>query len=289
MTSEVLYCLVFLLIQSSEIKAKNCNDYSSILISEDGMDSIECMSNLNFSCSSLDFVLQNIAGTPECTKIHIYNDQILGIAGLITGKAGIVIEGMDDDRLVSITCLADQAGLMFSNSSGIELMNIEWKNCGCFHQGVSEATWAAVHILYSREINIFHNIFYSSSNVGLAMSNVWGNVSISDCVFQNFQKSWPVVGMIIRLNTKEASFSQYVITDCVFRGNDNLWDSISVSDSTMQYQYTSNNNTILSEALGGGLNIDVGQKTRNITIEIKNCKFCDNQAWIGGGAYINIA
>lgn len=288
MTREVLYCVVFILIQSLEIKAKHCNDYSSILISEDGMDSIECMSNMNFSCSSLDFVLQNIAGTPECTKIHIYNDQILGIAGLITGKAGIVIEGMDDDLLVSITCSGDQAGLVFSNSSGIELINIEWKNCGCFHQGVSEATWAAVHILYSGEINIFHNIFYSSSNVGLAMSNVWGNVSISDCVFQNFQKSWPVVGMIIRLNTKEASFSQYVITDCVFWGNDNLWDSVSVSDSTMQYQYTSNNNTILSEALGGGLNIDVGQKTRNITIEIKNCKFCDNQAWIGGGAYINI-
>lgn len=188
--------------------------------------------------------------------------------------------------------------LVFSRTNELILSNIIINGCG-----ILDKNYAAVLIRNSNNVTIQNVKIINSTNLGLDLFNVAGNVLINACVFSMNRPTFPIKvshnlrsslssytlkhnsveqdakkyyggGMFIYIN-KSHTYAIYTLENCKFTHNLKL--------------HVPRNKKHFAGDHGGGLYVYFDYHVSSVTLMIVGCHFIGNSAGLGGGATIRLS
>ena len=239
-------------------------------------------------CLSLDDVLDKLgedlsvglelsSGTCNLTQPIIF-----------TEKTDIIIKGKGFQHTV-ISCSHMNAGLVFNNSSNIELQELTISSCGA---NISEAdelpgnASQAVMITNATKVLLQQLVIANSHGYGLLIANSYGSVLLNTINFfdnriTDIQQQYYIQGggglAILFTPHLTQDTARYTISSCIFEGNSAIVPGASILSHPQL------------EGMGGGLWLTIRKKASGIQVSVKDCQFRNNSGLFGGGMYVRIS
>ena len=279
--------------------------------SEQGWDSADC-SDVDVPCRSLEHTLTQ--RDLECEVFNIFilssNVELTSIIE-ITSAPGRYLEVSlaGYSNMTYIQCRSgSDSGFYFNGLSAITIRNAVfedcgWRNCSISSCYQSEYYVMAIGIMESANITIKNVTVQNSTGVGLALLNVTGNILITESKFvQNSPTNVSLPGgggLLIHANFRSCSSSptiynvQYCtfmhnyVSNCDIGGFYTQGGGINIifdESSCLNHVTIANSNFSFNRAVwGGGLYSHFTGNVSHNHLEIKLCRFENNQANVSGG------
>ena len=232
--------------------------------SDKGNDTEQCLYGSE-SCRSLGHVANYTNGASNITIEIVSSSLLMQDSAVFSDINGLNIIGQGAD----ITCNGGHfngIGMFIKNCSKIALSNFSITKCG----GKFGSTYQSIAIKDSFTLSISYVNIMNSTGCGIVISNVQGNVLVSNCnLLYNGQLTKGETigqgGMSVTLsNTNKSNYS---FTNCNFEHN-----LITYTNSAWKHTYEH----------GGGLQILIYDSSQNKII-LENCNFINNRAPIAAG------
>ena len=275
-----------------------------IVISETGEDNCSCLQENVASCKTLAYVLSN--ASLNNTEVILNGDIWIDHTLTVSYVHNLTIRS---DGNTTVRCKLPEysndtgSGLVFENVMNLKILNITFEKCGTLHNTLALRNGnivqyrSAVHINSSQNIYIHNSVFTRNIGRGLSLSNVYGHVSITGCVFSEnvvFEKNTSGGGGIsievthcspVNRSCISSTENNYQISSCEFQRN-NATHEESSEDNIIQFQPFTANGKYETGGEGGGIKIHIKGHSLKNHIVINDCIFDSNSAWYGGGVYL---
>ena len=237
--------------------------------SDKGNDTEQCLYGSE-SCRSLRHVANYTNGASNITIEIVSSSLLMQDSAVFSNINGLNIIGQGAD----ITCNGGHfngTGIFIKNCSEIALSSFSIAKCG----GKFGSTYQSIAIKDSFTLSISYVNIMNSTGRGIVISNVQGNVLVSNCnLLYNGQLTKGETigqgGMSVTLNYTDKS--NYSFTNCNFEHN------LAYTNSGWKHIYKH----------GGGLQILIYDSSQNKII-LENCNFINNRALIAAGFKLFIA
>ena len=235
---------------------------------------INCSSCDN--CQSLDSVLSELL--PNNSVLELTNGSCNLTHSLsFTRVSNITIRGQGS-QYTHISCHHMNAGLVFNQSSNIELRDFTIDSCGVQinHDELTDITGnASKSIVFMNTTNVVLQglIVTNSNGYGLMISDCFGSVLLNNTIFENskvieseLEYTYGGGGLVIVfIPYQKQQKTQYTINNCIFENNSANLEELSKR--------------------GGGMSLIFLQNSQEIYIKIENCCFKNNTGSLGGGLF----
>ena len=241
-------------------------------------------------CQTLNEALDLVNECPRSSNIVRVVSPIVNLTKHVhvENTSELLIQG-ESYSTVSCICSDNETckfGLIFKMVYNLTIINLTFDGCGTTNKVSNYSRQSAIAIRDSESVLIQHVWIKNSKGNGLTLINVQGEVYIYDTTFTNnvFPKSKHNDtlavgggGLYIYLNRSENE-TFYQIHNCTFREN-----RVSFNKRSNYSGYK-----VIGKGHGGGLVIILQSKVKNISIEVNESKFVNNNATFGGGAAVMI-
>ena len=240
--------------------------------------------NHTFNCSFTTIrILTNITLN---SSIHseFYNRKNVAIVGLGWKKTYIIC-GWEYNEFSNSSI---DAGFSLYYSINFTLTRLTLQSCGAFQYNNGrhldldhQLTFrSALFMRFCQHISLSEVVISSSNGIGLAMSNVYGNISVINSIFTNntvwktFESRLGGGGVFLHLIYEEKinKSINFLFQNC------NLTHNIK-KKPTIQFPGAES---------GGGMIIYLGENAARVTINIRQCNISHNKALWGGGMALAI-
>ena len=201
----------------------------------------------------------------------------------------ITIRGQGS-QYTHISCHHMNAGLVFNQSSNIELRDFTINSCGVqinHDELIDKVGNASKSIAFMNTTNVVLQglIVTNSNGYGLMISDCFGSVLLNNTVFENnkvieseLEYTYGGGGLVIVfIPYQKQQKTQYTINNCTFENNSG---NIQIQNQSFLRPYDSEK--------GGGMKLIALHNSREVNITIFNCVFMNNTASYGGGLYIRV-
>ena len=280
MSSKILICLT-ILFYTTDVTVGN----KTIAI---------CCNKIGSSsyCQSLDFVLNELLldnsvlelTNGSCNLTHSLN---------FTRVSNITIRGQGS-QYTNISCHHMNAGLVFNESSNIELRDFTINSCGVKinnNELINITGNASKSIVFMNTTNVVIQglVVANSNGYGLMISDCFGSVFMNNTIFENnkvieseLEYTHGGGGLVITFMPLHLPLnaSEYNIFNCKFLGNSGNIRLQNQTLKTLLHPYDSEK--------GGGIKFIALRNTSKINMTICDCFFRNNTGSYGGGLYIRI-
>ena len=202
-----------------------------------------------------------------------------------TRVTNITIRGQGSQH-TTISCHHTNAGLIFNESSNIELRDFAIDSCGVSSSEAVKLTGNVRKsvIITNGTMLVLQRLAITNSNgCGLLIANTFSNVLIDSVAFRSNKVTGPDVhfvhgggGMVaVFMSNQSQHATNYTIINCTFEDN-------SANENTTKYWHH------ITE-LGGGVALLLLNNSTDIHIGIERCYFAHNSATYGGGLYVKVS
>ena len=277
-----VFCLLLMTICSSVCDSNYKNVHTVTCCRRDESYSNQCLQDIHLSLKinlhdglPSNSVLQLTNGT--CYLTHPLN---------FTGVSNITIRGQGY-QYTHISCKHTNAGLVFNNSSHIELTDFTIDSCG--FTNTSEENYLtgnaskSISIATTKNVQLQRLSITNSHGYGLLITNSFGSVLLNNLTFANNRVNEPELeytsgggGVFILFNMSYGQQrASYNISNCKFDSN-----SANVQLQAKRHDFAEK---------GGGMHLHFLHSSYNIQINVHSCNFTNNTAIYGGGLYVKVS
>ena len=263
-----LVCSIFLI---NIISHASPQQVFTICCSEN--ESSQLWSSQHSNCQSLDSVLSELLPNNSvleltdgsCNLTHSLN---------FTRVSNITIRGQGS-QYTHISCHHMNAGLIFNESSNIELREFTIDSCGVQidHKELTNVTGnASKSIVFTNTTNVVLQglVIANSNGYGLMISDCFGSVLLNNIAFENnkvteseLEYTYGGGGLVIVfIPYQKPQTTQYTISNCMFE-----------------------NNSVNNNEKGGGMSLIYLHYSQDIYIKLDDCYFKNNTGSHGGGLF----
>ena len=239
-------------------------------------------SSQHSNCQSLDSVLSELL--PNNSVLELTNGSCNLTQSLnFTRVSNITIRGQGS-QYTHISCHHMNAGLVFNESSNIELRDFTIDSCGVQidHKELTNVTGnASKSIVFTNTTNVVLQwlVIATSNGYGLMISDCFGSVLLNNIIFENnkvidseLEYTYGGGGLlIVFIPYQQHQNTQYTISNCKFVDN-------SANIRKVNWGYS------LIER-GGGISLLFLHNSEDIYIKLENCYFKNNTGSHGGGLF----
>ena len=242
-----------------------------------------CLIDIHLSLKSIllpsNSILELTNGT--CYLTHPLN---------FTGVHSITIRGQGY-QYTHISCKHTNAGLVFSNSSHIELSDFTIDSCGMTSTSeegyLTGDTSMSIVIATTRNVQLQRLSITNSHGYGLFIINSFGSVLLNNLTFaNNGVKNEPELAYtgggggltILFMPYIHQQKTHYNISNCKLDSN----------SANVQLQTKRQINHDFAKK-GGGMHLLFLNNSYNIQVNIHSCNFTNNTAIYGGGLYVKVS
>ena len=244
--------------------------------------------NKTEGCQSLDSVLSELL--PSNSVLELTNGSCNLTHSLsFTRVSNITIRGQGS-QYTHISCHHMNAGLVFNQSSNIELRDFTIDSCGV-QISLDELTDkkvgnASKSIVFMNTTNVVLQelIVTNSNGYGLMISDCFGSVLLNNTIFENnkvieseLEYTHGGGGLVIVSKSYGNRAINYTISYCIFRNNSG---NTYIQNKTLF--------TLRDAEKGGGIKL-LFLQSKLIFVEILSCYFSSNAGTYGGGLYVKIS
>ena len=241
---------------------------------------------INFSscdnCQSLDSVFNELL--PNNSVLELTNGSCNLTHSLsFTRVSNITIRGQGS-QYTHISCHHMNAGLVFNQSSNIELRDFTIDSCGVQinHDELTDITGnASKSIVFVNTTNVVLQglIVTNSNGYGLTISDCFGSVLLNNTIFENnkvieseLEYSYGGGGLVIDFTPhKKQQETHFTISNCSFERNSANIEKINQGHSLIER--------------GGGMSLLFLHNSKDIYVELERCSFKNNTGSHGGGLF----
>ena len=239
-------------------------------------------SSQHSNCQSLDSVLSELL--PNKSVLELTNGSCNLTHSLnFTRVSNITIRGQGS-QYTHISCHHINAGLVFNESSNIELRDFTIDSCGVQidHEELTNVAGnASKSIVFMNTTNVVLQrlVVANSNGYGLMISDCFGSVILNNIIFENnkvieseLECTYGGGGLVIVfIPYQKQQKTQYTISNCKFEKN-------SVNNRKIYLGHS------LKEK-GGGMSLIFLHYSQDIYIKLDDCYFKNNLGTDGGGLY----
>ncbi len=264
----------------------------------------------NSPCNNLSVSLELILGKDDSMlKIAPGTYTLPDETNLIyKSMTNITFMANGDDK-VEVVCTGIGNGIAFVLSQKINIEGITFSGCGIKRNSTSRdinssllPVMTALYFINCRTVSLKYVTIHQSAGLAIQFYSTTGIVEI---LYSKFIDNVPIDGMwgggvyiefpfcepgdescdnettSSSVDISTVSNSEYVIKDCVFRGN-------KAADSSIRFMVLAFRSNHRAPGRGGGLSVFFKGNALNNRFEIDNCIFEGNQAAYGGGIYMEM-
>ena len=251
---------------------------------------IQHLSGQHSNCQTLDSLDSELL--PNNSVLELTNGSCNLTHSLsFTRVSNITIRGQGS-QYTHISCHHMNAGLVFNQSSNIELRDFTIDSCGVQIEELIKITGnASKSIVFMNTTNVVLQglVVTNSNGYGLVIQNCFENLSLSDVTFRNNKLTGPETdhthgggGLVIIfkpvLHQKDRNKTHYDIRNCRFENNSN----------NIKLQEKERFKPRLTEK-GGGMRMIFFRNSFNIQVVISSCHFENNTSTYGGGLFVQVS
>ena len=181
--------------------------------SSDGGD-LKCCVYENYSCNSLDDALHNLTSSSN-VLINITTDVMLSFIAPVHYVENISIIGHNNP---TVHCRSS-GGIHFTYCNNCVIQDITWNGCGT--KSTDAATQPGIKFTYSSNVTIQNCSFEHSVGPAVVLSEVSGEVNITQCEFKN-NTHYRGHGAVLYYSPNNAANSSsllFSISNCNFINN----------------------------------------------------------------------
>ena len=236
-------------------------------------------SSQHSNCQSLDSVLSELL--PNNSVFELTNGSCNLTHSLnFTRVSNITIRGQGS-QYTHISCHHMNAGLVFNESSNIELCDFTIDSCGMQinHEELTDVTGnASKSIVFMNTTNVVLQglVVANSNGYGLMISDCFGSVLLNNMTFENnkvieSELKYTHGGgglVIVFIPYQKQQKTQYTISNCTFENN---------SANIRKIHWVNER--------GGGMSLIFLHYSQDIYIKLDDCYFKNNTGSHGGGLY----
>ena len=244
-------CTVLLLAASLAVQVSRATYNTTISV-------VDPQKKRHHTCSSFKCIEKNLTHSTQV----VFNTSFISLASpfLVKNLTNIALKGTG--HTTTVHCNPD-TGLQFTGITNLLIENISFRECGSRYEHLG--VLVALYIYSTINCDINSVTFCNSSGRGMLLSEVRGNVSIVNSLFErNGNITANGAGVFIKAHTTESSAVNYIIRNCSFIGN-------RVHAADIRHLHGE----------GGGVSI-ILQGASNHHIRISDSKFVGNSAVWGG-------
>ena len=229
----------------------------------------------NWNCSSIECAI-NCSERSRFTsvKVRILTADIVLKETLTIRRNNLAIIGEQKTRL---TCANNNIGIAFNGSNNITLSQLEITKCGQKHPYPNHPThvfYAALAFVNCNYITINNASVTYSSGIGMAMLNTTGHINVTNSNFTDNTKRLEGGGGGAHVTVeKRYNWTKIEFSNCRFINNSKL---------------LSRKNRYAGLESGGGLQIRISYKAKDVHVRLIHCHIVGNKADFGGGLYVGI-
>ena len=251
-----------------------------------GHDTEDCRHNSYLRCATLEYAVKMLANSTQII-LHGGTHTVNGTIQIRNCRHIAIYSSYSSATITCPMASIFNTGLEFVRTIDIQISGIKIKSCGFIYPDRVPWFRAAVLVIKSANITINSSAFTNNRGIGLALVEVNGYVSLSDCKFDinMVPKDERLAygggsGLYIEHSNRMTACnnsnlhiknSVYNITGCNFTNN-------YANAPTQQHKFSS----------GGGLLIVIKGKSDCNTIVITNSRFENNSARVGGAVQISL-
>ena len=236
-------------------------------------------SSQHSNCQSLDSVLSELL--PDNSVLELTNGSCnLTHSLTFTRVSNITIRGQGS-QYTHISCHHMNVGLVFNESSNIELRDFNIDSCGVQinHEKLTNVIGnASKSIVFTNTTNVVLQglVVANSNGYGLMISDCFGSVLLNNIILENnkvieseLEYTYGGGGLVIVfMPYQKQQKTQYTISNCKFENN---------SANIRKIHWDSDR--------GGGMSLIFLHYSQNIYIKLENCYFSNNTGSLGGGLF----
>ena len=240
-------------------------------------------SSQHSNCQSLDSVLSE--QLPNNSVLELTNGSCNLTHSLnFTQVSNISIRGQGS-QYTHISCHHMNAGLVFNESSNIELSDFTIDSCGVQinHEELTDITGnASKSIVFANTTNVVLQwlVVANSNGYGLMISDCLGSVLLNNITFENnkvikseLEYTYGGGGLaIVFIPYQKQQITQYTISNCTFENN-----------SANNIHSRKCSGVLITK--GGGMSLILLHYSKDIYIKLEHCYFKNNTGSHGGGLY----
>ena len=238
---------------------------------------INCSSCDN--CQSLDSVLSELL--PSNSVFELTNGSCNLTHSLsFTRVSNITIRGQGS-QYTHIFCHHMNAGLVFNQSSNIELSGFTIDSCGVqiYHSNISGNASNSIVFFNTTNVVLQGLIVTNSNGYGLMISDCFGSVLLNNTIFENnkvieseLEYTYGGGGLVIDFTPhKKQQEAHFTISNCSFERNSANIEKINQGHSLIER--------------GGGMSLLFLHNSKDIYVELERCSFKNNTGSHGGGLF----
>ena len=247
-------------------------------------------SSQHSNCQSLDSVLSELL--PNNSVLELTNGSCNLTHSLnFTRVSNITIRGQGS-QYTHISCHHMNAGLVFNESSNIELRDFTIDSCGVQinHEKLTNLTGnASKSIVFTNTTNVVLQglVIANSNGYGLLIHNCFKNMLLGDVIFRSNKLTGPETeythgggGLVILFMPLQyqQDRTHYNISNCTFANNSN----------NIKLQEKNRFKPKMKEK-GGGMRLLFLRNSSNIQVVISSCHFENNTSTYGGGLFLQVS
>ena len=277
-----------------------------IFISVNGSDNEFCLQEIPdiIYCRTLDYAFSGTIGESDIAY-HIGEGEFELPKGYsFTNVANVGFHGSSaaPTKLVCKEELCSSAGLAFVDTRNVVLENLEIVGCGMKRNSSSSIDGGktrlplktALYFQHCSDVSLLKVSLDESTGIGATMYDTQGRVEIKSCSFIGSTSTLGSTsrgGLYVETTycndpstcRSPIKHAHYRVSSSVFKNN-----AASVDDIAKNITYIlPNKGRHVSFGRGGGLGVFLRDEAHNNTFVIEHCKFFNNSALWGGGAYFS--
>ncbi len=247
------------------------------------------------SCRTLDFVFNGGSGMKNNTLVNIYPGTYhLRNNTNFKYVSNIALVGLNVSNRPVIYCLGSDVGISFERSENLRLHGLELRNC---QVNRNSSLVSALHFIYSKNINISAARFVNNQGKAISMWDIGGKIEMRSVVFENntsihsgggvyieFTKCGALDSVGCSTQPEQQNYihnNSFIFTNCQFYSNNydlKFFQHGRILPDFIDSKFTK----------GGGLTVFLWGNASSNAFHIYNCKFRNNLASWGGGMNIDM-
>lgn len=226
--------------------------------------------------------------------------------------ANITFDGLNSLSIIghsnstTINCTESNSGLLLANITTLTLKNLTVTHCGARSK---QSQWnriymSALTITHGKNVNIFNLIITRSRGLGLTILShqEGGRVLVISSVFKENKlpqehKTESDINLADLADRVRGGGGVFVdatqqldpVSHTLFHFDDCTFENNTAYTRYYDFLYTDNTGKVQKGyGRGGGAYLSLGNGLKNIAVSFSNCRFTENNAFLGGGLSVKI-